>query len=140
MASREEMKLYSRKYYSKHCEEKKRTVHAYDKTDIARYGRLKSNAKKRGTEFTLDKLDFIIWFQGKDKVCYYCGIGLNTNGNRETQISVDRKDNSIGYTLDNIELCCQRCNTIKGNVFTAEEMIEIADKYLKPKMWTGICR
>jgi len=101
---------------------------------MARYARLKSNAKRRGTDFCLDKLDFLIWFQGQDKVCHYCGTTLNTNGRREEQISVDRKDNIIGYTLENIVLSCQQCNTIKGNIFTESEMLEIAEKYLKPKM------
>jgi len=125
---------YSSGYYTKHQKEKNRQVKVHDKTDIARYGRLKSNAKKRGTEFNLDKLDFLIWFQGSEKTCHYCGVALNTNGHREEQISVDRMDNSQGYVIENMVLCCQQCNTIKGNIFTENEMIEIADKYLKPKM------
>lgn len=106
----------------------------YGKTDMARYTRLKSNAKRRGTEFLLDKLEFLIWFGEQEKLCYYCGISLTTDGNRAEQLSVDRKDNLIGYTLENIALCCQRCNTIKGDIFTEQEMVEIAERYLKPKM------
>lgn len=106
----------------------------YGRTDMARYTRLKSNAKRCGTEFLLDKLEFLVWFQNKEKVCYYCGVSLNTNGNREAQISVDRKDNGVGYTHANIELSCQRCNTIKGNIFTENEMMEIAERYIKPKL------
>ncbi len=88
---------------------------------------------KTAGDYIKDNLGRLWW----DKVCYYCGIGLSTNGNRAAQISVDRKDNSIGYTIENIELCCQRCNTIKGNIFTAEEMSEIAHKYIKPKLQKG---
>ncbi len=138
MTKQEEISLasveYSRKYYANHRDEKMHTVNMHDKTDVARYGRLKSNAKKRGTDFNLDKLGFLIWFQDNEKVCYYCGIQLNTNGYRGEQLSVDRKDNSIGYEMDNIVLCCQRCNTIKGNIFTADEMAKIANEYIKPKL------
>ena len=109
----------------------------YSKTDMARYSRLKSNARKRGTEFLLDKLEFLLWLEKQEKVCYYCGISLNTDGNRGEQLSVDRKDNLVGYTFENIALCCQRCNTIKGDIFTEQEMAEIAEKYIKPKLERG---
>ena len=105
----------------------------YGRTDMARYTRLKSNAKRRGTEFLLDKLEFLIWLEKQERVCHYCGVSLNTNGGRASQLSVDRADNTIGYTLGNIVLCCQMCNTIKGNIFTEQEMVEIPDKYIKLK-------
>lgn len=123
----------ARKRYAK-GDSMRRAREKYGKTDMARYTRLKSNAKKRNTEFLLDKLEFLIWLEGQELVCHYCNVSLNTNGARAEQLSIDRKDNTIGYTLENIVLCCQMCNTIKGNIFTEQEMIEVAEKYLKPKM------
>ena len=41
---------------------------------------------------------------------------------RETN---DRMDNSLGYSISNIALSCQRCNNIKGNFFTYDEMVKI---------------
>ena len=31
-------------------------------------------------------------------------------------------NNNLGYLLDNIVLCCNRCNTIKTSFFSYEEM------------------
>ena len=35
------------------------------------------------------------------------------------------KDNSIGYNISNIVLSCRRCNSVKSDYFTEEEMIRI---------------
>ena len=29
---------------------------------------------------------------------------------------VDRKDNNLGYTIDNCVPCCHRCNSMKSNL------------------------
>jgi hypothetical protein len=50
--------------------------------------------------------------------CVYCGS--------IERIEVDRKDSSGGYTRDNIAPACRRCNTIKNNVVSYEEMLIIA--------------
>jgi len=51
--------------------------------------------------------------------CEYCGS--------TKRIEVDRKDSSLGYTKDNIAPACHRCNTIKNNVVTYDEMMKIVD-------------
>ena len=33
------------------------------------------------------------------------------------RLTIDRLDNSRGYSLDNIVWCCYRCNAIKGDFF-----------------------
>ena len=43
----------------------------------------------------------------------------------------------VGYTPDNIAMCCMPCNSVKSNIFTEQEMLEIADKYIKPKRQRG---
>ena len=42
-----------------------------------------------------------------NKNCYYCGIDFS-NG-------IDRVENSIGYTVDNVVPCCSFCNHAKKN-------------------------
>ena len=106
---------------------------AYGKTDKARYTRLKSNAKRRGTGFFLGRDEFIAWLNNQERGCHYCGVELNTEYKRSTQLTVDRKNNAYGYSVDNIVLSCWRCNSIKSDVFTEDEMIEIGEKYLKYK-------
>ena len=49
------------------------------------------------------------------------------------QLSIDCKDNDLGYTIDNIVLACDRCNFIKSNIFTYEEMCFIGENLIKPK-------
>jgi hypothetical protein len=61
--------------------------------------------------------------------CHYCnenimwkehGVKGQTHG-----YQLDRKDNSIGYTMENCVVCCKSCNRIKGNKFTHTEMLKI---------------
>lgn len=63
----------------------------------------KRNAKNRGIAFELSFSDFIkLW-----KVpCVYCG------GNIE-KVGIDRVDNNLGYSIDNIVSCCSVCNRMK---------------------------
>lgn len=52
-----------------------------------------------------------------DKSCHYCYGPLETKG-----CALDRKDNSIGYHLDNVVPCCKECNRLKGPTLTYAEM------------------
>jgi hypothetical protein len=61
--------------------------------------------------------------------CTYCGAApCNIKrkkkwGNRRLYYSgIDRKDNSKGYTSDNSVPCCHKCNQVKTNVLSFEEM------------------
>ena len=98
---------------------------------------LRGRAKRRKVPFELEKISFLEWFNNQEQECFYCGLTKDKQGERYKNLSIDRKDNLISYRLDNIVLCCMRCNTIKGNFFTAEEMIEIANKYIRPKQGIG---
>ncbi len=59
-----------------------------------------------------------------DDTCHYCRLKLNrkpytklngkdVKGSRAYML--DRKDNSKGYSLDNVVNCCWTCNAAKGN-------------------------
>lgn len=102
------------------------------------YTKLRFSAKKRNNHFSLGRDEFIAWFESQRLNCFYCGRLLSRNGGYSNDnITIDRRDNSIGYQIDNIVMSCRRCNTIKGNTFTADEMREIANKYIKPKLLRG---
>lgn len=69
-----------------------------------------------------DKVDFDgQWIVDNiySKGCIYCG---ETDWRK---LGCDRKNNSKPHTKDNIVPCCKRCNTIKSNKFTVDEMKEI---------------
>ena len=94
------------------------------KTPQGRYSRLRASAKKRGISFLVKRDDFIQWFIHQDMQCFYCHQGINPNDSRSLQI--DRQDNNGDYTLNNMVFSCWRCNRVKGDVLTAEEMLAIA--------------
>lgn len=79
----------------------------------SRYRAVYTRAKAFAREFNLDvhDLDLILALP-----CDYCGVSPS---------GIDRKDNSKGYTRDNITSCCQRCNSIKGNQLDYLEMKEL---------------
>ena len=89
-----------------------------------KYRAYKASAEKRNLVFELTKDDFKSFWQ---KPCYYCDAPIEL-------IGIDRKDNSLGYILDNCLSCCKYCNKGKSDS-TYEEYIErcrrIAEKNLK---------
>ena len=102
-----------------------------------RYSSIKANAIKRGHTFTMTQEEFNQWLESTPKQCSYCDMDdpkLNVRfGRALAMFTIDRKNNDLSYTLDNICYACFDCNRTKSDVFTAEEFREIAQKYLKPK-------
>jgi hypothetical protein len=89
----------------------------HNQSIAGKYREYKFNAKDRGIVFDLTKDDFESFWQ---KPCHYCDSPIET-------IGIDRKDNSIGYTLDNCLSCCITCNSSKSKR-TYEEFIEHCKK------------
>ena len=59
------------------------------------------------------------------KTCSYCQdpvtwaeFNWHKNG---AQYNLDRKDNSVGYTRDNVAVCCMPCNRTKAHRFSHDE-------------------
>lgn len=67
----------------------------------------------------------------KNKKCFYCNKDLiyneysrDGNGEKVSRAhQLDRKNNNIGYTKDNLVVCCWDCNRIKSNIYTYEEFL-----------------
>ncbi len=85
-----------------------------DKLPNIRFSHLKSDARRRGIllDLTLDQCK-VLWSQP----CTYCNKDLS----EAVGSSLDRLDNSVGYTLANVQSCCGDCNKIRGRNFTVEE-------------------
>lgn len=76
--------------------------------------KLKNRAKLHNWSFDLD-IDFVHWLYNEPHACEYCKEkGLST---------FDRKENTKGYTKDNLVVACYRCNYMKGNQFSYEDML-----------------
>lgn len=107
--------------------------------DAYKFNHLHTNAKKRGIYIKLDKEKFLRWFNSQSKNCFYCGIAeedikILYKIPRHSKLHIDRANNSLGYVIDNIVLACIRCNIMKGDILTKNEMLEIAQKYVTPKV------
>lgn len=70
------------------------------------------NAQERGLEFTLTLQDMRALL--KKKTCYYSGVTLTLTG--ETALSLDRIDDSIGYTRENTCACASVVNKVKNEL------------------------
>jgi hypothetical protein len=66
------------------------------------YPTYRSDALRRNLEFTITREEFN---EVRSKSCSYCGS--------TERIGIDRIDNGIGYTKDNITSCCKECNLMK---------------------------
>lgn len=72
-------------------------------------------AMKKDFDFALTKDQFIKFLNDK---CYYCD-----KENSETHKNgIDRKNNEIGYIIENCVTCCGQCNYMKGSL-TEDEFI-----------------
>ena len=81
--------------------------------------RAKVRAKELGREFTIEVSDIII-----PDICPILGITLNMNSGKSgayrNSPSLDRKDNSKGYTKDNIQVISQLANSMKCHASNKE--------------------
>lgn len=113
------------------------TAKCVDCTVCIRFTALKRNASRErkyceqaGMELSFE--EWVEWFRVQDRRCTYCGVaesdiprlGLVTSIGRPLQrLGVDRL-NAGPYRLDNIALCCFKCNGVKSSNITAAEMME----------------
>lgn len=118
--------------YSELCRSCGRTtLPAYKST----YNFLCNGAKKKNIPLSLTFDDFLTFV--KIEECVYCKTKIMWNKHREritsTRYNLDRKDNSKGYTLENCVVCCKKCNYLKSDKFSFNEMTKIVN-ILEPKV------
>lgn len=112
-----------KKYYiCKKCNSKRQEKYRQENL----YKAYKRDANKRGMSFNMSESTFE---RITSKNCFYCGQApYIRNG-------IDRKDNELGYDLDNIVPCCKMCNRMK-NIFHHDDFInqcaKIYNKHCKP--------
>ena len=92
------------------------------------------NSKKNPRKYLvkISKEDFVKWYNSQEKICAYCGRNYEQTlsdplNKKVKRLTIDRIDNSKGYENGNLALACLRCNAIKNNYFTKEEMLEIGE-------------
>lgn len=141
-------KAIKRDGYNSWCKQCVRdTAKKYRDSVIGIYSAIKGRQKYYKTHqptkhkpFNITRKDFIMWYNSQTKECHYCRVSeenanilLDSQLQHNERLTIDCKDNSKGYVLDNIVFACGRCNFNKGDFFTHEEWIEIAQKYIRPR-------
>ena len=126
---------YNRGYTKAQPKKLKERQKKYDNSEKRAYLRLKQSS--RGHLVTITQEQFLMWYKSQPRKCYYCGIeevhlpiDSDSFNRRTPRLTIDRMDSSRGYEMENMVLCCLRCNSIKGNFFTPLEMVEIGQKYI----------
>ena len=85
---------------------------------------------------------FCNWFESVIKRCVYCKVKaedllpFRIKGKLISRLTIERRDNSKGYTVDNLVLACCICNTTRSNIFTETQMIEIGK--VIAKIWKNV--
>lgn len=136
----EKRKVYAKRHYWKNKEE---INERRRKNPRSLYHAIKRNARYRNLSFDLTIEEFVEWWNSQKQECYYCEIPIerlkiiDRKKKMLKRLSIDRLDNKKGYEKGNLVLACMRCNFIKSNLLTDEEMKEIAQKYFKPK-WQNL--
>lgn len=115
------------------CYRKEFRQNGYDPVINDLYSVYKRDATKKQRDFSLTKEEFSVLVTNN---CVYCGSppdrthrykriksNLKVNG-------IDRKDNSLGYTIENTQTCCSFCNQAK-HTNTEEVFLNWIDKLIK---------
>jgi hypothetical protein len=91
----------------------------------------RDRAKKKGLEFSITALDVTRLMEMQQGFCAYTNMPMDLSVKKSPEHdprplapSIDRKDKSKGYTLDNIVICSHWANTSKG-ILTYEQWVEM---------------
>lgn len=114
------------------CGQCTKKLYSDTRTDIQKYryvyNTYKKTAKVRNYNFNLSREEFTYLILSP---CFYCNVS-NSNCRKDRLTDdllkyngVDRLDNSIGYELDNVVSCCNKCNIMK-NTMSVSEFIQQA--------------
>lgn len=95
----------------------------------------RGNAKKRNINFDITENDLKSLYEQQDGLCALSGIKMTFKpGTRKrinnTKLSVDRINNSKGYTKDNIQLITWQANMAKG-AWTNKQLINMCKNIIK---------
>jgi len=123
-------KSNTQEYVNKH----KRIQQAKDDPRFV-FSRLKTHIKRKNATIEWEKDDFIKWYNSQEKICTYCEKKVvrhvGKTGPQHDSISIDRKNHNGPYSESNCVICCMKCNIVKSNALTFDQMKNIVGPLLK---------
>lgn len=108
------------------------------------YTKIKQRVEKRNTgRLEIDFKKFEEWYDCQNNECHYCGISHENfmkvrkkityaKISRYKSFTIDRKNNSRNYSLDNICISCGLCNYLKGWIFSENDFKQISKEHVIP--------
>jgi hypothetical protein len=88
----------------------------------ASYIDYKNRAVKKNLDFVLSRDEYLCLIT---QDCYLCG----KNSNSHHLNGIDRIDNNMGYSMDNVKSCCANCNYMKKNYILEDVFKKFMDIY-----------
>lgn len=90
-----------------------------------KFKKLVYNAKRRNINCNLSYENYLDFTE--IKFCHYCEKKINWDPYYAPDCHfLDRKNNNVGYIVNNCVICCFSCNDLKSNEFTYEEFMLLA--------------
>ena len=130
------------------CKECRKKYNAwFRKTPVGICQQIKGrNGYFKDHPFIISQDEFVEWYENEPRICAYCGIKEEELylldkivGGRFQRLTVDCKDNEVGYVKGNLVLACDKCNVMKGDILTYEDMKYVGEHFVKPK-WEAVKR
>jgi hypothetical protein len=107
--NKEHRKVVMKKYYENNKDDYKE--YRVKNLEYVLHSSAKRRATSKGIEFTIEVSDIVI-----PDTCPVFGIPIDkSSANWSNSPSIDRLDNSKGYTKENIRIICTKANKIKNN-------------------------
>jgi hypothetical protein len=118
-------------YVCKECSKKK--IHEYRNTEsgfwVSVWNNLVGNSKNRGLSVSITKDDIQDLWKRQNGLCAITGFQMELAKSQKTsrarsfspyRLSIDRIDNSAGYTKDNIRIVCAYVNIMRMDMTDAQ--------------------
>jgi len=115
------------------------------KTPSGIFQSVKSRSKYYGKhEVEITQEEFVEWYENEPKKCAYCDIPEDKLwimkelfSCRWMRLTVDCRDATMPYAVGNLMLACDKCNIVKNNVLSYDEMRYVGQTFVKSK-WQAL--
>ena len=100
--------------------------------------KIRGRAKRDGIEFSLTAEDLVRMYTSQKGQCFYTDrlmIAVSGGKRSPDAVSIDRVDNTRGYSPDNVVLCVDRANSIKRDQSLSELSEWMPGWFARVKLW-----